>query len=351
MNIQKLHIVNYKNHENLILNFKKNIVCFVGENGIGKTNVLDAIHYTCIGKSYFTSSDKNCIAYNNFFFRIVSTLNENEIVITYESSKKKQIVLNDIKIKKLSEYLGVFPIVVIAPDDNIILLGGSEERRRYINQTLVQTNKKYFLKLNEYKKILAQRNAFLKTSFNRFLDLDLMATYNEKLIPLAKYIYKERNHFIEEIIPFFENSYEKIANKKETFRIEYKSQLKENDYKMLLTESLEKDKILKRTTAGIHKDDLVFYMNDVKIKTFGSQGQQKTFLLALKLAQYEYLQKKLSKSVFFIIDDIFDKIDTDRSKNLISFVSKHLGQVFVSYTNKNILERKFKDVDYQLIEL
>lgn len=351
MKIQKLHIVNYKNHENLKLDFNKNIVCFVGANGIGKTNILDAIHYSCIGKSYFTSSDKNCVEYNSDFFRIVTSLADDNIVITYEKSKKKKIVLNDTQVLKLSDYLGNFPIIIIAPDDNIILLGGSEERRKIIDQTLTQTNRTYFNNLIRYNRLIAERNALLKNSYNRRLDLNLLETYNQKIIPLGNYIYIERKKFIEEIIPFFENSYSIISDKKETFKIEYKSQLNNNSFQNLLNENFEKDKILKRTTVGIHKDDLSFYMNDVKIKTFGSQGQQKTFLLALKIAQHNYLQKKLSKSVFFIIDDIFDKIDAERSKNLIKFVSQHLGQVFISYTNKNILLEKFKDVDYQLIEL
>lgn len=351
MNIQKLHIINYKNHQNLSLQFNKNVVCIVGENGVGKTNILDAIHFACLGKSYFTTSDKNCVKYNEVFFRIEAEFETNELVITYEKSKKKKVVLDDVPIKKLSNYLGNFPVVVIAPDDNVILLGGSEERRKIIDQTLIQTNFEYFQKLTTYQKIITQRNALLKKSFNAYLDLTLLEIYNQELIPLAEYIHKERKKFIQEILPFFENAYSNISKKKEIFDIQYLSPLNEANYADILKSNLEKDRILKRTTSGIHKDDLDFYMNEVKIKTFGSQGQQKTFLLALKLAQHDYLQKKLSKSVFFIIDDIFDKIDTARSKNLIKFVSEHLGQVFISYTNKQFLENKFKDIDYQLIEL
>lgn len=351
MNIQKLHIINYKNHENLFLQFEKNIVCFVGENGAGKTNILDAIHFACLGKSYFTSTDKNCVNHEHYFFRIESVFEENNLVITYEKSKQKKIVLDDIPIKKLSNYLGNFPVVVIAPDDNVILLGGSEERRKIINQTLIQTDFEYFNKLTKYQKVITQRNALLKASQNAYLDLTLLEVYNQELIPLAEFIFKKRQEFIQEIIPFFENAYANISEEKERFNIEYLSPLKNANYEKLLKANLEKDKILRRTTSGIHKDDLDFYMNDLKIKTFGSQGQQKTFLLALKLAQHDYLQKKLSKSVFFIIDDVFDKIDSIRSKNLIKFVSEHLGQVFISYTNKQILETKFKDIDYQLIEL
>lgn len=351
MNIQKLHIINYKNHQNLFLQFEKNVVCFVGENGVGKTNVLDAIHFACLGKSYFTSTDKNCVKYEESFFRIETVFEENNLVITYEKSKKKKIILDDIPVTKLSSYLGNFPVVIIAPDDNIILLGGSEERRRIIDQTLIQTNFKYFQKLAIYQKIITQRNALLKASHNAYLDLTLLEIYNQELIPLAEYIHTERKKFILEIIPYFENAYLNISEEKEKFNIEYISPLNEQNYEQLLALNLEKDKILRRTTTGIHKDDLEFYMNGVKIKTFGSQGQQKTFLLALKLAQHDYLQKKLSKSVFFIIDDIFDKIDSARSKNLIKFVTEHLGQVFISYTNKQFLENKFKEIDYQLIEL
>ena len=359
MNIQKIHIINFKNHKSLKLDFHKNIVCIVGKNGIGKTNILDAIHFSCMGKSYFSSSDKNCTHYDESFFRLETSfynfesedVKEKSLVITYEKSKRKNIILDDLKMKKLSDYLGNFPVVVIAPDDNIILLGGSEERRKIIDQTIIQTDKEYFINLIEYNKILSQRNALLKKAYDSFLDINLLEIYNEKLIPLAEKIYAKRKKFIEELLPFFNKAYTYISEEKEVFEIKYLSKLQEYSYRNLLEKSFEKDKILKRTTTGIHRDDLEFFMNDVKIKTFGSQGQQKTFLLALKLAQHDYLQKKLSKSVFFLIDDIFDKIDSERSKNLISFVSQHIGQVFVSYTNKNILESKFKNIDYQLIEL
>ena len=355
MNIHKIHIINYKNHKKKSLDFHKSIICIVGENGIGKTNILDAIYYSCMGKSYFTSSDKNCVNYKNSFFRIETSFltseKEQNLIVTYEKGKRKKIVLDDLQIKKLSDFMGTFPIVVIAPDDNIILLGGSEERRKIIDQTIIQTNKEYFIKLMEYNKIISQRNALLKNSYNGNLDIHLLEIYNENLIPLAEYINLKRKEFIVDLLPFFNKAYASISNEKEIFEINYISKLNSYSYRELLTSNFEKDKILKRTTTGIHKDDLDFFMNNVKIKTFGSQGQQKTFLLALKLAQHDYLQNKLSKSVFFIIDDIFDKIDSERSENLISFVSQHIGQVFVSYTNKNILEKKFKNIDYQLIEL
>lgn len=356
MNIQKIHIINYKNHKNLSLEFNKNIVCIVGKNGIGKTNILDAIYYSCIGKSYFTSSDKNCVHYDEDFFRLETEFisdkkhdSTQKIIISFQ--KKKKITLEDLLIKKLSDYIGHFPIVVIAPDDNIILLGGSEERRKIIDQTLMQTDKEYFSKLLKYNKFISQRNALLKNSYDSILDMNLLEIYNQELIPLANYIHSKREDFIKELLIFFNKAFSYISNDKEVFKIEYLSTLNEYSYENLLKENLEKDKILRRTTTGIHRDDLEFFMNDVKIKTFGSQGQQKTFLLALKLAQHDYLQNKLNKSVFFIIDDIFDKIDSQRSKNLISFVSEHIGQVFVSYTNKTILENKFKNIDYQLIEL
>lgn len=351
MNIQRINIINYKNHENIKLNFEKNVVCFVGLNGVGKTNILDAIHFSCVGKSYFSGSDKICMRDIAHFFRLQTKFVDNEVVITFEKGKRKKIVLNDAPVGKLSNYMGKFPIVVIAPDDNVIILGGSEERRKFIDHTLAQTDSEYFECLNEYNKILIQRNALLKKSENRNVDITLLEVYNDKLIKPAQYIYNSRAQFIKDIKPFFDKAYKAICDEKEVFTINYESGLAVKPLHELFKNSFSKDTILKRTTEGIHKDDLVFLMQDFKVKQYSSQGQQKTFLMALKLAQYFYLKKKLEKPAFFIIDDIFDKLDAERSKNLIKFVCDNQNQVFISHTSKEMLESELKDIDFQLIEI
>lgn len=351
MNIKQIHIINYKNHQNIKLTFVKKVVCLVGLNGVGKTNILDAIHFSCIGKSYFSGADKICMRYSEPFFRLETDFVDNKVVVTFEKGKRKKIVLNEAPIKKLSEFLGNFPIVVIAPDDNILILGGSEERRKFIDQTLIQTDKKYFLMLSEYTKLLQQRNALLKKSEGENLDYNLLEVYNAKLLEPASYIFEARKVFIQELIPNFNKAYRAISENKEQLSVEYKSNLIKKNLEQLFKDSLTKDRILKRTTEGIHKDDLEFFMNDTSVKVYGSQGQQKTYLLALKLAQYFYLKEKLNRPTFFIIDDVFDKLDSKRSKNLIKFVCDNENQVFISHTSKKMLEEEFKDVDFQLIEV
>lgn len=351
MNIKQIHIVNYKNHENIKLNFEKNVVCFVGLNGVGKTNILDAIHFSCVGKSYFSGTDKICMRDIAQFFRLETNFVDNKVVVTLEKGKRKKIVLNDAPVGKLSNFMGKFPIVVIAPDDNVIILGGSEERRKLIDHTLAQTDAQYFQHLNDYNKILIQRNALLKKNDDRNLDIALLEIYNEKLIPPAEYIYNSRKKFIEEIKPHFDKAYKAICEEKEAFTIHYESKLSSKPLGELFKNSMAKDAILKRTTEGIHKDDLIFMMDDFKVKQYSSQGQQKTYLMSLKLAQYFYLKEKLEKPTFFIIDDIFDKLDTKRSKNLINFVCEKGNQVFISHTSKSMLEKELKDVDFQLIEI
>lgn len=351
MNIKQIHIVNFKNHENIKLNFEKNVVCFVGLNGVGKTNILDAIHFSCVGKSYFSGTDKICMHNLAGFFRLETHFVDHDVVITLEKGKRKKIVLDDAPVGKLSNYMGKFPIVVIAPDDNVIILGGSEERRKFLDHTLAQTDAKYFQFLNDYNKILVQRNALLKKSEDRKVDKALLEVYNEKLFEPATYIYNSRTAFIKELKPFFDKAYQAIGNEKEYFSINYESALAQQPLQQLLDASFAKDCILKRTTEGIHKDDLVFMMESFKVKQYSSQGQQKTYLMALKLAQYFYLKEKLNKPTFFIIDDIFDKLDTERSKNLIKFVCDNKNQVFISHTSKEMLEKELKQVDFQLIEI
>lgn len=351
MNIKQIHIVNYKNHENIKLNFEKNVVCFVGLNGVGKTNILDAIHFSCVGKSYFSGSDKICMRSDAQFFRLETNFVDNKLVVTLEKGKRKKLVLNDAPVGKLSNFMGKFPIVVIAPDDNVIILGGSEERRKLIDHTLAQTDNKYFQYLNDYNKILVQRNALLKKSADQSVDLALLEIYNHKLIEPAEYIHHCRKQFIQDLEPFFNEAYQAISNNKEELKIVYETKLDHKSMEILFKESLAKDTILRRTTEGIHKDDLSFLMNDFKVKQYSSQGQQKTFLLALKLAQYFYLKEKLGKPTIFIIDDIFDKLDTERSKNLIKFVCNNQNQVFISHTSKQMLEEELKEVDFQLVEI
>ena len=353
MFIHKLHLTNYKNHEKKIFSFKEKMNAFVGLNGAGKTNILDAIYFLCIGKSYFSSYDKHCIKHDEGFFRLqtdIETTGNNDIVLTYELGKRKKIKVNDIPLSKAADHIGHFPIVVVAPNDNVLILGGAAERRKFIDLSISQINRTYLENLIKYNNVLSQRNALLKQIEKKGLNKSLLAIYNEDLISYAKLIFDERKLFIKKIEQFFNESFQYLSAKNEGFSIQYKSDLLEYGLGDLLDNSLQKDIILKRTTKGIHKDDLVFNMGDELLKDFGSQGQQKTFLLALKLTQFNFLKAQLNKVPLFIIDDIFDKLDSKRSQNLVKFLAKQRGQVFISNTDSHIFQNII-DVPMQLIEV
>jgi DNA replication and repair protein RecF len=355
MFIHQLQLINYKNHKKKSFLFDKKFNCFTGLNGVGKTNILDAIYFMCIGKSYFTSADKNCLKFDEAFFRLTSTFevdeNQDDIVVKLEKGKRKKIERNEVPIHKLTDYVGKYPVVIVAPDDNVLILGASDERRKFIDQTLSQADNDYLKALSTYQKILVQRNALLKSAEKKGLDKNLLEVYNTQLIPLGEGIFSKRKQFITEIEPHFNKIYKEISNDKELFILKYKSHLFEGKFSDLLVSNFQKDLILQRTTKGIHRDDLLFSMNGEPLKTFGSQGQQKTFLLALKLAQYEFLRKQIGVTPIFLIDDMFDKLDNERGRNLLNYISKSINQVFLTHTNKSDLEPMIKDQNYVIFEI
>lgn len=353
MFIHKLQLTNYKNHENKVFSFKERINAFVGLNGVGKTNILDAIYFLCIGKSYFSAFDKYGVKHNESFFRLVTEIEDeelNEIVLTFEQGKRKKITVNDVLLNRAAEHIGKFPIVVVAPNDNMLILGGSAERRKFIDLSISQLDQEYLSNLIKYNSSLSQRNALLKQVEKKGLDKTLLAIYNNDLVKYGQFVFEKRKMFIENIEAFFKESFQYLSAKDEGFTIEYKSDLFKSNFLELLEDSLQKDLILKRTNKGIHKDDLIFKMDNELLKDFGSQGQQKTFLLALKLTQFNFLKAQLNKVPLFIIDDIFDKLDTERSKNLIQFLVQQNSQVFISNTDSHIFQELI-DVPVEIFEV
>ncbi|MGB1247316.1 MAG: DNA replication/repair protein RecF [Chitinophagales bacterium] len=355
MFLKEIKLVNFKNHTKSQFSFTEKVVCFVGLNGIGKTNVLDAIHFSCIGKSYFSSADKNCINQNDTFFRLEANIEKSDkthkIVATLQKGRRKKIEVNDIPYGKITEHVGRFPLVIVAPDDNVLILGSSEERRKLLDRTLAQAFPNYLQFLTKYNKILAQRNALLKDTAHKEIDFSLLEIYDSQLVPLGKAIFEQREQFVAEIIPFFNQCYQRIAGKNEALSLVYKSQLIDDDFATLLKKSLAKDKILQRSTCGVHKDDVVFMMGEERIKTFGSQGQQKTFLLALKLSIFAYLKEKLELEPLFLIDDMFDKLDENRGLHLVKYVHNNLGQVFITHTHEQSFVKKMGGLSFQLIAI
>jgi DNA replication and repair protein RecF len=306
---------------------------------MGKTNILDAIYYLCMSKSYFMASDRNISRYGESFFRIEGLFElegKNEkIVAKIIPGKKKELERNDVPYEKLSEHIGLLPIVIITPDDTSIVTEGSEERRRFLDNTLSQLNKRYLNELIFYNKILRQRNASLKQfgekgGYNR----DLLAVYDKQMLGPAKYIFEQRKIFLQHFTPILKKVHLEISGDSEIVNCEYKSQLHEQSFELLLDKNSEKDKILQRTTVGIHKDDLVLSLSGNPLKRFASQGQLKTFTIALKVAQYQMLKFEKKKPPLLLLDDIFDKLDSQRVNFLLQLlIRQDFGQIFITDTH------------------
>lgn len=345
MILQKLSVVNFKNLSSISFDFKDKINCFVGENGIGKTNVLDAIYYLSFTKSYFNPLAIQNIKHGESFFVVEGTYLVNDrqevLICSLKKGQKKLVKRNGKAYEKFSDHIGQFPLVIISPSDRDLVIEGSETRRRFIDGVISQQNKSYLQDIISYNKVVSQRNALLKYfASNRTFDALNLQVYDVKLIELGARIFETRKDFLTQFTPIFNKKYQIISNKKEQVQLVYKSQLLELDMKMLLQNSLEKDKVLQYTTAGIHKDDLSFEIEDFPIKKFGSQGQQKSFLIALKLAQFDFIKQQSTVTPILLLDDIFDKLDEHRVSHLIDLVNgEDFGQIFITDTHFDRTEK------------
>jgi DNA replication and repair protein RecF len=359
MILKQISLVNYKNFESISFDFNDKINCFVGNNGVGKTNVLDAIYHLSYGKSYFNPVASQNINHKADFFVVDGTYLKAErnekVVVSLKKSQKKVIKRNGKAYDRFSDHVGFLPLVIISPADNDLISEGSETRRKFLDSIISQSNKNYLTTLIKYNKTLQQRNSLLKyfASNNNF-NKDTLAIYNDQISEFGEIIHKKRKEFVEIFVPIFMDKYKSISNNNEEVTFKYKSQLEDKSFKELLTESLPKDKMLQYTSTGAHKDDLVFGISEYPIKKFGSQGQQKSFLIALKLAQFQFLKEKSKIKPILLLDDIFDKLDESRVSQLIELVNKdEFGQIFISDTHtdrtKNIIEQTNKS--YQLFKL
>lgn len=333
MNLTKLQLTSFKNYSQLNITFKSPVVCFAGENGEGKTNLLDAVYYACIGKSYFNAIEAQNILHSQNFFRIEANFTDALIEMTYQNSEKKKILKNKVEYERLSDHLGFAPVSFIAPDDNLIILGGSENRRKFLNATISQCNPAYVKDLLAYRKLLSQRNASLKTNHS---PKELLQSYNKQIAPIGKMIFALRSKYVALLSEKVEKIYAEISSEKEVVSCQYSSQLNNQNFEHLLRSAEEKDRLLQRTTVGIHKDDLEFTINSYALKKYGSQGQQKTFLLALKLAEFEIIQQITGQQPILLLDDIFDKLDRNRVHQLFQYLFVNGfadSQIFMTDTN------------------
>lgn len=349
MFLRKINLVNFKNHETRQFSFEKRINCIIGNNGTGKTNLLDAIYYLCLTKSYFNSIDQQNILFDRDFFRLEGEFEKEQakyhLVYKLPAGKKKEVIINDTPLTRLSDHIGNFPAIIISPDDSQLIMGSSEERRKFIDTTISQVNHDYLNQLILYNKILAQRNAALKKfAETRRTDRTLIESYNQQLVPLGIKIHEARKIVTEKLSPMFQTFYQQVSLEREKTRFVYISQLNEKPFDELLKDNFERDLMLQRTDGGIHKDELEFYIGANKLKKFGSQGQQKSFIIAIKFAQYHFIKVNKNFAPVLLIDDIFDKLDQDRSRKLVELIAgDEFEQVFITDTDEKHISEALYD--------
>lgn len=359
MHLKTLNLINYKNFKNQTFEFNSKVNCFVGSNGVGKTNILDAIYHLSFGKSYFNPIASQNIKHGEDFFvvdgRYSKDLKEEKIIVSLKKGGKKVIKRNSKSYNRFSDHIGLLPLVIISPVDRDLITEGSDLRRKFIDGVISQNDKIYLDQIIRYNKILFQRNSLLKQFYlSRTFDHDTIEIYDEQLSKIGNLIFNKRKEFLELFSPIFFEKYSIISNNKEKVNLTYKSQLKNHRLQDLLISNIEKDKVLQYTSAGIHKDDIEFLIGNYPIKKFGSQGQQKSFLIALKLAQYEVLKAKSGNSPILLLDDIFDKLDSKRVKQIIKMVNdSNFGQLFISDTDAKRTENVVKSAhdNYEIFKL
>ncbi len=359
MYLDKLSLLNFKNFESKSFDFQEKINCFVGDNGIGKTNVLDAIYYLSFGKSYFNPIASQNIKHNQEFFMIEGSYRiddrKESIVCSLKRGQKKIIKRNDKVYERFSDHIGYLPLVIISPADRDLIIEGSDRRRKFIDSVISQSDKRYLKALINYNKIVQQRNTLLKYfAANRTFDDLNLKVYDEQMEQFGTQIHQKRKDFLTDFTPIFEQRYKTISGGKEHVSLRYKTQLDDDSLTNLLAQSVEKDRVLQYTSVGIHKDDLLFEIDGFSVKKFGSQGQQKSFLIALKLAQFDFIKKQANVKPILLLDDIFDKLDAHRVTQIISLVNNDdFGQLFISDTHADRTEEVVKKTkqSYQIFKL
>ena len=341
MHIQKLTLTNYKNISSESFDFKSSINCFVGNNGVGKSNILDSIYHLAFGKSFFNPTSVQNIKFDKTFFVIEGNFliksRVEKINCSYKKGQKKVLKRNNKIYNKISEHIGLIPLVMISPDDIDLINDGSSFRRKFLDSVLGQIHSDYLTSLLCYNKVLAQRNSLLKYfALNHTYDQKSVDIYNDQLEKFGLPIFDKRKEFMKIFSPLFKKRYEAMNSGNEKVKLNYVSALEKNSLSELLSKSLNKDRIFQYTTEGIHKDDLDFLIHEKPIKKFGSQGQKKTFLIALKIAQFDYLRNEKGMSPIVLLDDIFDKLDQKRVTNLLKLILEEgFGQIFLSDTHED----------------
>ncbi|MAZ41581.1 MAG: DNA replication and repair protein RecF [Flammeovirgaceae bacterium] len=351
MKIKTLALQNFKNYENLALEFSEGIQLFLGQNGMGKTNLLDALHYLTFTKTAFVNTDNQNIRKGALYFLVKGNFENagkyHEVICYHEVRKKKVIKLNGSPYERIIEHIGRLPLVLSTPYDSDLIRETSEVRRKWIDGCIAQYNQEYLADLMGYNRILSQRNTLLKSMEGHLngSNSSLLDTYDTQIITLSKSLSQVRADFVNKFIPFLSANEGLIVFERETCSMTYQSQVLAVDFERTFLESRKKDLVTQRSNVGLHKDDYSFLMDGQPLKKFGSQGQQKSFLIALRLSQYDYLAKATKTKPMLLLDDVFDKLDDERIERLTDLLSDSVrfGQVFITDARKERTSLLLKD--------
>ena len=357
MLLNTISIINYRSLSTVELELSPKINCFIGCNGVGKTNLLDAVYYLSFCKSAISSADTQHIKHDEPFFMIQgSYLSDNgvheEFSCGLKRGEKKQFKRNKKNYDKLSEHIGLVPLVMISPADHELIAGGSDERRKFMDVVISQYDKEYLHSLIRYNRALTQRNAMLRS--DRELDPEMMELVEQMMVAEAYKVYEGRKEFVERLIPIFQQFYQQIAGSEEAVSLSYRSNLSDYSLADQLAASRYDDRRVGYTTKGIHNDELIMQLNGYPIKKEGSQGQNKSYLVALKLAQFDFLHKYNNETPILLLDDIFDKLDSRRVEQIVKLVSgERFGQIFITDVNRDHIDTILDCTDgsYKLFEV
>lgn len=356
--LKRISILNYKNLEQVDLAFSRKMNCIIGRNGMGKTNLMDAVYYLSFCKSATNPVDSQNICHDQDFFVVQGFYETDdgdpeEVYCGLKRRQKKQFKRNKKEYTRLSDHIGLIPLVMVSPADSLLIAGGSEERRRFMDVVISQFDREYLDALIRYNKALLQRNTLLKAEVEP--EEELMAVWEEAMAASGEVVYRKRREFIDEFIPVFQSYYSYISQGREQVSLAYESHAAEGILLELLAASRQRDRIMGYSLKGVHKDDLIMQLGDFPIKREGSQGQNKTYLIALKLAQFEFLKRTGSHTTpIVLLDDIFDKLDASRVEQIVKLVAgDSFGQIFITDTNRDHLDKILKKIegDYKLFEV
>lgn len=356
MYLKKLSILGFKNVREASLEFSSRITCFVGDNGAGKTNVLDSVYYLSMCKGAVTMTDSQCVSHGGDFFVLDGTYSDSggridSVVCSFKKGSGKTVKRNGKEYEKLSDHIGFIPVVIVSPSDSFLITDAADERRRYLNSFLSQLDKTYLKAIVRYNNVLAERNKLLKVGFP---DPEIMSILDMQLVEAGEVVHKMRAELVEKMAPVVMGYYRELSEDREQVELIYHSELNDTPFSDLLALSAEKDRYNQFTTCGVHRDDLKMRIGGYPLKKYGSQGQQKTFLIALKLAQYKIVSEAKGESPILLLDDLFDKLDAGRVKKLLELVSHDdFGQIFITDCNQLRLEDVLRNgaEDYMLFNM